>query len=150
MPCAEQYGLSILPWSPLGFGLLTGKYANGADEPKGARMTSMSDADVMSKWRERSFNERNFEIVDGVRAIADAMGTTPVALAIRWVIEQPVVSSAIIGPRNVEQLEGNWSALDIAFDEETLEQLETLSEPGDNYLEFMQGGVFVRRLSHLE
>ena len=56
----------------------------------------------------------------------------------------------IIGPRNVEQLEGNLEALDLRIDEQAMERLEEVSEPVENYLDFMQGNHFMRRMADLE
>jgi aryl-alcohol dehydrogenase-like predicted oxidoreductase len=65
-------------------------------------------------------------------------------------LEQPALSAAIIGPRSVEQLEGNWAALALDLSEEILEHLDLVSTPEQNYLEFMQGHYFERRTRDLD
>lgn len=150
MNVANVYDLGILAWSPLAFGMLTGKYRRGDKGPAGARMTDVHPDDVMAKWKERNFNDRSFDVIEAVQAAAKELGTTPTALSLRWVLEQPNVTSAIIGPRSVEQLEGNLAALDLEVDEDTIEHLDEVSEPYESYLDFMQAGSFARRMHDLD
>jgi aryl-alcohol dehydrogenase-like predicted oxidoreductase len=150
LPAAYQYDLGVLAWSPLAFGLLSGKYGRDGAGPDGARLSAPTDDDIMLRWKERTFTARNLELAERLRSLAEANDTTPVALAIRWVLEQPQLTSAIIGPRTVEQLEGNFAALDFDLDEELFLELEEMSEPTENYLEYMQGGVNLRRTAELE
>jgi aryl-alcohol dehydrogenase-like predicted oxidoreductase len=150
MPAADFYGVGILPWSPLGFGMLAGKYQRDGSGPAGRRMTDPDEHDIMRPWKERQFTSRNFDIVEAVVATAKELGTSPAALSIAWVLEQPAVSSVILGPRNVEQLDDVWTALELEIPEEAMDRLEEVSDPGTNYLEFMQEGVNARRLQDLE
>lgn len=150
LPVVQEYGLGVLAWSPLGFGLLAGKYDRAGRGPAGARMSDPEPDDIMVAWKKRTFTERNLEVASVVGAKARALGTTPVALSLRWVLEQPAVTSAIIGPRSVEQLAGNWAALDLELDEEVLDMLDELTDPAESYLEFMQGGVNLRRVKDLD
>ncbi len=151
MAAADAYELGILAWSPLAFGLLTGKYDRQTHAgPDGARLTDVHEQDVMAKWKERYFVDRSFDVVDALKDEARTLGTQPVALALRWVLEQPRVSAAIIGPRSVAQLEGNLEALGLELGHETLERLDAVSEPPETYLDFMQAAYFERRLSDLE
>ena len=151
MGAANLYDLGILAWSPLAFGILAGKYDRTSHAgPQGARLNDLHEEDVMAKWKDRYFNDRTFDLVDILREEASAMGTTPVALALRWVLEQPHVTSAIIGPRSVEQLEQNLEAADLEMPHATLERLEAASEPYETYLDFMQAATFERRMMDLE
>lgn len=151
MPAADALDLGILPWSPLAFGMLAGKYDRQSfTGPAGSRMNDLHDEDIMTKWKQRYHNDRCFDIVDAVGEIAEAIGTTSVAVSLRWVLEQPAVSSVIIGPRNVAQLEGCFEALDIELGEEHLERLESVSDYAENYLEFMQSGCVARRIVDLD
>lgn len=150
LPAAYQYDVGVLAWSPLAFGLLSGKYGRDGAGPDGARLASPTDDDIMKAWKARTFTERNLELAQRLRALAEEHGSTPVALAIRWVLEQPQLTSVIVGPRNVEQLEGNFAALDVDLTEELLSELEEMSAPEENYLEYMQGGVNLRRMAELE
>jgi len=151
MPAAAEYELGILPWSPLAFGLLAGKYDRAKHVADGAaRMNELHEEDVMSKWKERYFTDDTFDVIDVLKREAEELGTTPVALSLRWLLEQPHVISPIIGPRTVEQLEGNLAALELFVDEGILDRLDSITEPFETYLDFMQEGTFARRLHDLD
>ena len=151
MGACELYDLGILPWSPLAFGLLSGKYDRGRGRAEGdARMNELHEEDVMSKWKERYFTDETFDRIDVVKQTASELGTTPVALSLRWLLEQPSVVSPIIGPRSVEQLDGNLDALELEVDEDVLEHLDAATEPHETYLDFMQSGTFARRMHDLD
>ena len=96
------------------------------------------------------FTERSFDIVEAVQVEAEAIGASAVALSLAWVLAQPNLTSAIIGPRTVEQLEGNLAALAVEADEELLERLDAACEPYESYLDFMQSGVFAQRIADVE
>jgi aryl-alcohol dehydrogenase-like predicted oxidoreductase len=135
MAAADLYDMGILAWSPLAFGMLAGKYDREARRgPDRARLTDVHPDDVMAKWKEQE---------------AAALATTPVALSLRWVLEQPSVTAAIIGPRSVEQLEGNLAALDLDAPESVLDRLDEVSEPFESYLDFMQNAYFAQRMLDL-
>jgi aryl-alcohol dehydrogenase-like predicted oxidoreductase len=151
MPAADAMDVGILAWSPLAFGMLAGKYDRQSfTGPRGARLNDLHEEDIMTKWKQRYFTDRCFDIVDAVKGVAEEIGSTPVAVSLRWVLEQPAVSSVIIGPRNVAQLEGCLEALEIELEEDQLERLEDASAYPENYLEFMQGGTFARRVDDLD
>jgi aryl-alcohol dehydrogenase-like predicted oxidoreductase len=150
LPAAQEYGVGVLAWSPLAFGMLAGKYDRSGRGPAGSRLTDPGQDDIMAPWRKRMFHDRNFDLVDAVVGKARSLGTTPVALAVRWLLEQPAVTSAIIGPRSPEQLRGNWAALDLELDDEVLDALDELTDPPETYLEFMQAGVNLRRIKDLD
>ena len=149
IPASEEYELGILAWSPLAFGLLSGKYSFESG-PDGARMSAPKSDDVMAPWRERMWTKENFETIEFLKATARDLDTTPVAIALSWVLEQELVSSAIIGPRNVEQLEGNWEAVERQVPVELLEELDERTAPHESYLDFMQGKITLQRIQHLE
>ena len=102
---AQTYGMAIIPWSPLGGGLLTGKYQRGQEPPEGARF-----ADQTNPLYRRRLNDRIYDVVEGLQPIADAKGCTLSQLALAWVQQQPGVTSPIIGPRTMEQFEDNMGA----------------------------------------
>lgn len=127
VPACEKLGVGILSWSPLAGGLLTGKFRKGEAPPPGTRM---------EKWRDRlvSFDsERNWALVDTIRAVAGELGTTPSAISLAWVVSRPAVSSAIFGARSVEQLEGNLAAADLTLPAETLARLDEVSAVAPGY-----------------
>lgn len=106
VPLCRKFGVGIIPWSPLAAGFLSGKYHKGQGAPAGSRM---------EKWKERyaSFDkERNWRILDAVRAVAKehGEGTTETAVALAWLLQRPAVSSVIFGARNLSQLDENLKA----------------------------------------
>jgi aryl-alcohol dehydrogenase-like predicted oxidoreductase len=122
LPLCIEEGIGVIPWSPLGGGLLTGKVRKGEALPEGTR------AAVDSINRERYLKERNLEIVDTLRSVAESLGKTPSQLALAWVLQQPGVTSPIFGARTLEQLEDNLGAADLSLDSEALARLDEVSK----------------------
>jgi aryl-alcohol dehydrogenase-like predicted oxidoreductase len=119
VPLCRKFGVGIIPWSPLAGGFLSGKYQKGQTAPAGTRL---------EKWKDRyaGFDkERNWRILDAVRAVAKALGTTETAVSLAWLLHKPAVSSVIFGARTVEQLEDNLKADGLKLDEA---QMKTLDE----------------------
>lgn len=132
VPVCQRYGIGLLPWSPLGGGILTGKYARGGTDPAGSRFGSMERDD---DWRKAFVNERNFEIADEVARVAKELGTSATAVAIAWLLTRPAVSSIIIGPKTVAQLRDNLAAGGVVFTPAQLEQLHAVSKLKTGYPE---------------
>jgi aryl-alcohol dehydrogenase-like predicted oxidoreductase len=126
IPMAQTYGIAIIPWSPLAGGLLTGKYSRSAPPPPDSRF-----ADVENNPRLRArMVEAVFDTVEGVRPLAAAKGCTISQLALAWCVQQPGVTSPIIGPRTMEQLEDNLGALNVSFTSEDRAAIDRLIPPG--------------------
>lgn len=106
LPLAQSERLGVIPYSPLGGGLLTGKY--GPDKRPAAGRIVENDM-----YRVRYGEEWMFEVADRFAAFARERGMDPVALAVAWVASHPAVTSAIIGARNLEQLEGSLASVEI-------------------------------------
>ncbi len=101
LPTTQRYGMGVLPWSPLAGGWLSGRYRKGVDAPtsgRAARMPARYDLDDPA-------NQAKLDAADALGALADEHGISLVHMAIAFVIEHPGVTSAIIGPRTMEQLE---------------------------------------------
>ena len=121
VPLCRDHGLGILPWSPLASGFLTGKYDKNQPPPAGTRL---------QQWKERMAgfdNDRNWRILDAVRAIAREVSATPASVSLAWVMKQPQVSSTIFGARSVAQLEENVKACEVNLSEEQLKRLDEAS-----------------------
>jgi aryl-alcohol dehydrogenase-like predicted oxidoreductase len=132
VPLCRQFGLGILPWSPLASGFLSGKYARNQAAPAGARLEKFKD-------RFASFdNDRGWATVDAVHEVARQKGTTVAAVAMAWLLAKDTVSSVIFGARSVEQLDDNLKAIDVKLTAEEVKVLEEASgfRPGYPY-EFM-------------
>ncbi|CAN5852945.1 aldo/keto reductase [soil metagenome] len=134
VPLCTKLGLGILPWSPLGAGLLSGKYHRGQTPPEGSRFAQWKD-------RYKAFdNDRNWSIVEALVAVAGELGKTPSQVALAWLLSRPVVSSVIFGARNVAQLEENLGAADLDLPAEALARLDAVSAPELGYpYDFMKG-----------
>jgi aryl-alcohol dehydrogenase-like predicted oxidoreductase len=103
VPLCRDEGLGILPWSPLAGGFLTGKFERGKQPPGGTRI---GEKDRLA----RLDTERNWKILDAVRAVAAETHSTPSAVSIAWLLAKPQVTSVIFGARSLDQLEANLAA----------------------------------------
>ena len=126
VPFAQTYGVALLPWSPLAGGFLTGKYDH--DE-------SLSPEDSRYGLEPRRmgrnhFTESAFDVLEAVQAIATEKGCTPAQVALAWSKDGPGVTSAIIGPRTVQQLEDNLGAAGVSLDGGDRERLDAAAPPG--------------------
>jgi aryl-alcohol dehydrogenase-like predicted oxidoreductase len=137
LPAAQRHGLGVIVWSPLGGGLLSGKYTID-DVPEDSRFGKSAGGDVWEMFRRTLFTEKNFEIVGKVGEVAAANGTSHAAVSVAWTLEQPGVTSAIIGPRTVDQLEDNLAAADLKLDDAALKDLDRTSRGPWAYPNYMQ------------
>lgn len=126
---AHELGLGICPWSPLCSGLLTGKYHKtddgGASDGQG-RLDKMKDSPNPVF---RKFTDRNWQIVDALREVADKIGRSPAQVALNWVTRRPGVASTIVGATKMSQLEDNLAALEFEIPEELRQRLDNASTP---------------------
>ena len=122
MPMCRELGIGTTPWSPLAFGLLSGKYSSkdlDAGDKGSERLAMMKDSGL---W-----TEANLKIADEVIRIAREIGRTPAQVALNWVCAQPGITSPIIGARTRAQLEDNLGALDFALDDGHMAALNEVS-----------------------
>jgi len=103
-PASRAFGLGILPYSPLGSGMLTGKYVRHEPGPAGARLSEPGRGSA--RW----LTDRNYELVEKLRAFAQGAGHTPLELAIAWLAAQPHVGSVIAGATTPDQVRQNVAA----------------------------------------
>ena len=128
VPMAQDLGIGIVAHSPLGGGFLTGKYKPGEPPPPDSRFASHPGGITsLPQHYGLMMSEPNVAVVDTVRALAREHDTTPSAIALAWVMAQPFVSSAIIGPKNLYQLEDNLAAADVTLTPEDLARLDAVS-----------------------
>ena len=126
-PVCQKFGLGIIPWSPLGGGMLTGKYKKDEEPQEGTRFAAPGP--FQQVWRTRALSERNHAIVGVVLEEAGRLDISPIALALAWNLSRPGVVAPIIGPKSVRQLEDNLAALDVTLPEETVQRIDGASEP---------------------
>jgi aryl-alcohol dehydrogenase-like predicted oxidoreductase len=117
--CREN-GISQIVWSPLGQGVLTGKYKPGEEPPPGSRATS----DEMGVAIGRYMDDRVLEAVQRLVPIAEGAGLTLVQLALAWVLRREELASAIIGASRREQVHDNASASGIELSDDVLEAID--------------------------
>jgi aryl-alcohol dehydrogenase-like predicted oxidoreductase len=133
LPMARTYGFAVIPWSPLGGGLLSGKYKRGEEPPEGARF-----ADASNPLYRRRLNDRIYDVVDGLREMAEAKGVTMSQLALAWVMQQPGVTSPIIGPRTMEQFEDNMGAFGVEITDDERKQIDRFARRGQSVAPFYE------------
>ena len=129
VPAARELGVGLLPWSPLGRGVLTGKYRNGA--PSDSRGAS----EHFSQFVEPYLDERSASIVDAVLTAADGLGVSPVGVALAWVRDRPGVVAPIVGARTSAQLQASLAAEDVELPPEIRSALDDVSAPVLGYPE---------------
>lgn len=141
MPMAQELGISITPWSPLGSGLLTGKFrrVNGKIEGAG-RVVDMKESGnpVLEKFAKR---EQNWAILDALHRVAEELGRAPAEVALAWVMSRPCVTSTLVGATRVEQLEKNLAAAAFELPADVANQLTAASSPEQNELDHFFGDV---------
>jgi aryl-alcohol dehydrogenase-like predicted oxidoreductase len=128
LPMARTYGIAIIPWSPLGGGLLTGKYHRGEAPPEDSRFGSAA----ANAPQRRRMREQVFDVTEGLAPLATSKGCSMSQFALAWVMQQPGVTSPIIGPRTMEQLEDNLKALDVQITAEDRQKVDEIVAPGTN------------------
>jgi aryl-alcohol dehydrogenase-like predicted oxidoreductase len=127
IPVCRRYGIGLLPWSPLGGGVLAGKYNRDLKGPRNSRFGEKPDD--ANEWRKRFVNERNVAIAEAVKNMARKLETPPTALSIAWLLGRPSVSSVIIGPKSLAQLKENLAACDLVLSPENVRTLDEASAP---------------------
>ncbi|MEX0885305.1 MAG: aldo/keto reductase [Phycisphaeraceae bacterium] len=132
IPMAQTYGMGLIPWSPLAGGFLTGKYKREGGGPSDGRY---ADAE-RGRGPAILGADRTFDIVEKVEALAGERGCTPSQLALAWCVHQPGITSPIIGPRTMEQLEDNLGALQVEVTEADRAALDEVSLPGEHVVGF--------------
>ena len=120
IPLSRANGISQIVWSPLGQGVLTGKYRPGAELPEGSRATSERMGRMMGDKLQADVLERVQRLVP----IAERLGITMAQLALAWVLRDENVASAIVGASRPEQVHDNASASGIELDAETLAEID--------------------------
>jgi aryl-alcohol dehydrogenase-like predicted oxidoreductase len=125
VPMAAELGLGVVPWSPLGSGVLTGKYTRADLDAGATGAVSGTRRDVAAN--SGALSERGLAIADVVRQVAGEMGATPAQVALAWTLRNPAVTAPIIGARTPAQLADNLGALDVRFTDAQAAALEDAS-----------------------
>lgn len=123
IPMAQTFGMAVIPWSPTAGGFFTGKYRRGEVFPTDSRYEAF--------WKRAEVaTDAAFNVLDVVEAIAKEKGCEPLHIALRWCMEQPGITSPIIGPRTVSQLASNLQTLDVSLTGDDFKSLDAIAPPG--------------------
>jgi aryl-alcohol dehydrogenase-like predicted oxidoreductase len=129
LPTCAKYGIGVIPWSPLAGGLLTGRYRKGQPTPEGSRLARGFGSQHQSERQQRA-HEARLDAVELLLLIAERAGVSMTHMAHAFVLEHPHVTSAIIGPRTMEQLDDALAGADVRLDTETLDAIDDVVPPG--------------------
>jgi aryl-alcohol dehydrogenase-like predicted oxidoreductase len=129
LPVCEEYGIGVIPWSPLASGWLSGRYREGRDAPESSRAGRVPMRFDLSLPE----NQRKLEAADALAGLAEEAGLSLIHLAIAFVLEHPAVTAPIIGPRTMEQLESQLGAADVRLDRALLDRIDGIVPPGRNF-----------------
>ncbi|MDQ1462973.1 MAG: hypothetical protein QOI08_4457 [Actinomycetota bacterium] len=124
LPYCTYAGLGMLPYGPLGGGLLTGKYHRGEQPEDGTRASGVG---LIAEGMNRRMTDQAFATADVVREIAAESGRTPAQVALNWVTNRPEVTSSLVGARTVEQLDDNLGSIGWRLDPEHVDRLDDCS-----------------------
>ena len=116
----ELDDIAVIPYNPLAGGLLTGKHRRNEAPAEGTRFALGATGE---RYRDRYWNDMEFDGVDAIQAIADEAGIGMVELAVAWTLAQPAVTSPIIGASKPEQLAASVAALEITLDDDLMSKL---------------------------
>ncbi|MEE3504374.1 aldo/keto reductase [Acidiphilium acidophilum] len=121
LPTCQRYGMGVMAWSPLGKGMLTGKYRKGERTPDSLRAKfspkAMSDAGSL-------------DAVEQLIPLAESAGVSLMHMALAFVVSHPALTAAIIGPRTEEQLDGLLSGATVRLDDDVLDCIDAIVPPG--------------------
>jgi aryl-alcohol dehydrogenase-like predicted oxidoreductase len=137
IPLAQQYGLAILPWSPLAGGILAGRYDQG-DLPEGSR-----GARAGQMFRDR-ISSRGVEVAREAGKLAQEKGLTTAQLALLWCMLQPGVTAPIIGPRTMEHIRSFLPVMDQTLSAEDLAKFDELVHPGNAVADFHNSNPWMK------
>jgi aryl-alcohol dehydrogenase-like predicted oxidoreductase len=130
IPAAQELGLGVCPWSPLGNGLLSGKYKR--EEQAGATEGRLEILKKSGGTLFERFTERNWKIVDALLDVSKQIGRPAAEVALNWVATQPGVTSTILGTTKIAQLDSNLASLDFSIPAELRAGLDKASELDPN------------------
>ncbi|MER7444109.1 aldo/keto reductase family protein [Micromonospora avicenniae] len=126
VPTSEELGVGQIVWSPMAQGVLSGKYLPGQPPPAGSRAT---DEKSGANFIARFLNDEVLTRVQQLRPLAEQAGLTMPQLAIAWVLQNPNVSSAIIGASRPEQVYDNVKAAGVKLDADLLKKIDEILDP---------------------
>jgi len=125
VPTCEELGLGQIVWSPMGQGVLTGKYQPGQPPPAASRATDETGGRMIARF----LTDETLTAVQQLRPLAEQAGLTMAQLAVAWVLQNPNVSSAIVGASRPEQLQESVQAAGVTLDASLLKAIDDVLDP---------------------
>jgi aryl-alcohol dehydrogenase-like predicted oxidoreductase len=139
LPLCQFKGLGVVAWSPLAGGFLSGKYQPGQ------RMLPGTRSEEGWVYPQRYFAANADETLQALLDVSQNLGHSPAQVALRWVLEQPAITAAIVGARQAEQLRDNLQAAQWHLPDEALQRLNEVSRPPDRYPQVLERTMHERR-----
>ncbi len=127
VPVCRDFGVGILPWSPLARGFLTGKYRKDQPPPEGGRLTRWK------RFLEKADTPRSWAVLAAMDTVVEETGASHASVALAWLLAQPCVTSVIFGARTVAQVEANLAAAELSLSADQLERLDQASRLSVGY-----------------
>jgi aryl-alcohol dehydrogenase (NADP+) len=132
-PVTLAHGIGTIVWSPLAGGWLTGKYRRDTGIPAGSRAERVRQFNPRTAARfdlEREANRRKLDLIDALSNVADKAGMSLTHLSMAFAVNHPSVTSAIIGPRTIGQLDDVLAGAEVKLDADTLDAIDEICPPG--------------------
>ena len=129
LPTCQEYGMGVIPWSPLAGGWLSGRWRKGAEDLTSRRASRIPDRYDLSMPE----NLAKLDAADALAELAEESGLSLIHMALAFVVNHPAVTSAIIGPRTAEHLAGQIGAMDVVLSADVLDRIDEIVPPGHNF-----------------
>jgi len=126
LPSTLEFGMGVIPWSPLAGGWLSGKWRKGTDTPQSTRAQRIPQRFDMSL----PANQAKLEAADALAQLAEESGLSLIHMALAFVVNHPAVTAANIGPRTFEQLESQLGAAEVTLSSDVLDRIDEIVPPG--------------------
>ncbi len=126
LPTCQRHGMGVLSYSPLTGGWLSGRWRKDSGQQESSRAGRLPERFDLSQ----PANQRKLDAVEALAQLAEEAGITLIQMAIAFVLKHPAITSAIIGPRTMEQLEGQLAAADVVLDADVLDRIDEIVAPG--------------------
>jgi len=126
LPTCLRHGMGVMSYSPLTGGWLSGRWRKDTGQQSSSRAGRLPERFDLSQ----PANQRKLDAVEELARLADEAGITLIQLAIAFVLRHPAITAALIGPRTMEQLDGQLAAVDVELDEALLDRIDAIVAPG--------------------
>lgn len=130
----RRYGMAIIPWAPIGAGVLSGKYSRNQPFPEHSRFSEVGGR----------CGAEAIDRAEALRPLADEKGVALAQFCLAWVVRQSGITSPIIGPRSAEQLESSLRALDVELADEDFRRINEIAPQGSHVVDYWGGNVYAK------